>query len=102
MRIEPNQDQPYPIPSRELDGNGSRPSNVNGVGNAGGSGSSDASVSSASDSAVTRLVEQLRELPEVRHDVVAQAREKVARGDYLTDQAARDVSASILNSGALD
>lgn len=102
MRIEPNQDQIYPIPPREIDGGAGRSSNVNGDGKASGSSSSDASVKAASDSAVTRLVEQLRDIPEVRHDVVVQAREKVARGDYLTDQAAADVSARILTSGALE
>lgn len=101
MRIDPNHEQIFPANSRDIAG-ASHQSDVAAVGITGESGSSDASGKAASELAISRLVEQLREIPDVRHDVVAQAREKLATGEYLTDQAAKDTAAKILNLGSVE
>jgi hypothetical protein len=51
-----------------------------------------------SDAQLASLIERFRSVPEIRSDAVEAAREKVARGDFTTRQAAEQLAATDLRN----
>ncbi len=60
--------------------------------------SSDVDLSAAVSSDVSALLERLRTLPEVRAERVADVAGRLARGEYLTRQAAEQTAATLVGS----
>ncbi len=71
--------------SRSIGGSGSRENEAEGV---------------AGDNELNELSRQLGEISDIREDVVAMAKVRVQRGDYLTRAAAEETAAAILSKDA--